>query len=65
MQAQPFYVFSNYTADDGLSETGINDILQDKRGFLWLATMDGLIRFDGCTFYNYKDKLNLSNSVLG
>lgn len=64
MQAQPFYVFSNYTADDGLSETGINDILQDKRGFLWLATMDGLIRFDGCTFYNYKDKLNLSNSVV-
>lgn len=64
MQAQPSYTFTNYTADDGLSETGINDILQDKKGFLWLATMDGLIRFDGCTFYNYKDRLNASTPML-
>ncbi len=32
---------------DGLSQTQINALLQDRQGFLWIATNDGLNRYDG------------------
>lgn len=45
--------FAAYTAQDGLSNSHINDILQDKYGFLWIATNDGLNRFDGLKFETF------------
>lgn len=52
--AQPPHVFTQYTAEDGLEQRMIRRIMQDSKGFLWLATWDGLYRFDGQTFRNYK-----------
>lgn len=43
--------FTNYTSVNGLPEETINNIIQDSRGFLWIGTREGLIRFDG---RNYK-----------
>lgn len=37
-----------------LSEHMVTDIKQDERGFLWFSTWNGLHRFDGHTFKNYK-----------
>jgi signal transduction histidine kinase/ligand-binding sensor domain-containing protein/DNA-binding response OmpR family regulator len=42
--------FKNYSSKDGLSSATIYDILKDSLGFIWLATDDGLNRFDGSNF---------------
>jgi len=39
--------FQHLTIDDGLPEDSIRAILQDRRGFLWFGTHNGLARFDG------------------
>lgn len=47
--------FSYLTVDDGLSHTDVKEIKQDKQGFIWIATLFGLDRYDGHTirkFYN-------------
>ena len=39
-----------FSIEDGLPHTRIYDVLQDRRGFLWIATQNGLVRFDGYEF---------------
>src|SRR5215216_2158662 len=48
--AQPRYQFDHWTTDDGLPQNAVNAILQTRDGYLWLATFDGLVRFDGIRF---------------
>jgi ligand-binding sensor domain-containing protein/signal transduction histidine kinase/CheY-like chemotaxis protein len=61
--------FSHLTIKDGLSQSSIFDILQDKKGFLWLTTQDGLNRYDGYSFKVFRhligDSLSLSDNSLG
>ena len=45
------YTFRNYQVENGLSNNTILCSLQDKKGFMWFGTKDGLNRFDG---YNFK-----------
>lgn len=49
--------FRSYTINEDLSQGTIFDISQDKHGFIWLGTADGLNRFDGYNFKVYKDSL--------
>lgn len=63
------YSFKNYQVHNGLSSNTITTILQDKKGFIWLGTRNGLNRFDGNSFKifrnNKDDKTSLgSSSVL-
>lgn len=44
------FQFKNWTTSDGLPQNSINGIVQDASGFLWIATNDGLTRFDGKNF---------------
>ena len=47
------YNFLNYNVDEGLAQSQVRDILQDKRGFLWIGTKGGGIsQFDGMRFRN-------------
>ncbi|MCB0663893.1 MAG: hypothetical protein KDC24_14190, partial [Saprospiraceae bacterium] len=50
-QASPGLSF--LTVNDGLSQGMIFDILQSKDGFIWIATKDGLNRYDGARFVTY------------
>lgn len=52
LDAQEFTV-KNFTVQDGLSHNNIRAIVRDSTGFLWVATWDGLSRFDGYNFKNY------------
>ena len=45
---------SHYSTDDGLCSNVISCLSQDGYGFLWIATWNGLSRFDGYHFFNYK-----------
>lgn len=53
-QAQNDINFIHYTMEDGLSHNSVYSIVQDKTGFLWIATEDGLDRFDGYSFRSYR-----------
>ena len=47
--------FSYLTVDNGLSHMAVHGVIQDRHGFIWVATMFGLDRYDGYTvkrFYN-------------
>lgn len=45
---------SHFSTDDGLSSNAIAFMTNDDYGFLWIATWNGLSRFDGYNFYNYR-----------
>ena len=43
----PSYTQHHWTTGDGLPVNSVRDIVQGPQGYLWLATYDGLVRFDG------------------
>lgn len=43
-----------FTAADGLGSGYVSYLMKDSRGFLWFCTRDGLTRFDGSRFINYR-----------
>lgn len=53
-----------YSLKDGLSFEIANSITQDARGFIWIATNDGLNRFDGSSFKVFKSKQRNSLGLL-
>ena len=44
----------HYTANHGLSQSAVEDVVQDSFGYLWLATQDGINKFDGYDFTVYR-----------
>jgi ligand-binding sensor domain-containing protein len=48
--AQEEYGFDVWTTANGLPQNTVNGITQTPNGYLWLATFDGLARFDGVRF---------------
>ncbi|WP_207531854.1 hybrid sensor histidine kinase/response regulator transcription factor [Desertivirga arenae] len=53
VQAQSF-VFKHYQIENGLSYNSVLCSMQDKKGFMWFGTKNGLNRFDGYTFKIYQ-----------
>lgn len=49
--------------DEGLSQSVVNQIVQDSNGFIWLATEDGLNRFDGYDFLVYQHDHKVPQSL--
>jgi ligand-binding sensor domain-containing protein/two-component sensor histidine kinase len=60
----PTLKLNSYTINEGLSQNQVFSIIQDKQGFIWLGTDEGLNRFDGYEFKVYKHEENNANSVI-
>lgn len=43
----------HYTTDDGLPSSECYEIIQDRAGYIWISTDNGISRFDGYTFKNF------------
>jgi signal transduction histidine kinase/ligand-binding sensor domain-containing protein len=59
--AQAQVHFDSWTTDDGLPQNSVRTMLQTSDGYLWLTTLDGLVRFDGIRFtvFNKTNSKNL------
>jgi ligand-binding sensor domain-containing protein len=51
------YRFGLYRVEQGLPSDVIKAITEDSLGFLWIATDDGLVKYDGLHFTTYKSAL--------
>ncbi len=59
----PTMRFNQIDLRDGLSQATVLDIIQDRQGFMWFATQDGLNRYDGYDFVVYRQKHDDENSL--
>ena len=57
--------FDHLTKKDGLSNNRVLDIHQDKQGFVWIGTVDGLNRYNAYNFVVYRNNINDSLSISG
>jgi len=55
--------FRRISTDQGLSNSTINCIFQDSRGFMWFGTRDGLNRYDGVNTVIYRTKPGDATSI--
>lgn len=65
LHAQNYQLANQFSTKEGLPSDHIYDITEDKSGFLWITSDNGIARFDGKNFYLYTVKNGLpSNDVL-
>ena len=65
LQAAPSYYFRTLGINEGLSQSTVNTILQDREGFMWLGTKDGLNLYDGQEFRVFrKENSSLGNNIV-
>lgn len=53
-----------YTVEDGLLQSSVYSIIQDRNGYLWFGTEGGVSRFDGTRFINYTTEDGLAGSLI-
>lgn len=51
-----------YDADNGLTQNSIKDLVKDKDGFVWIATENGILRYDGYSFVTY-NRFRIKNQM--
>ena len=60
--------FLQIGTEQGLPQSTVNTIFQDSQGFIWIGTYDGLTRYDGYQFVNFKnnpqDPSSISNNII-
>jgi len=68
IQAEPAFQFHTLDKQQGLASSVVYDIAEDKDGFIWFATEDGLQKYDGVKFTNYRhsrsDQRSLSSNII-
>ncbi|MEX0906149.1 MAG: two-component regulator propeller domain-containing protein [Balneolaceae bacterium] len=56
-------IANHYNTAHGLSQNTVHDIIKDRDGFIWLATRNGLNRFDGKSFHAYRNQPDDPSSI--
>jgi len=59
----PFTRIEHFTTENGLSNNNVYNLMEDKKGFIWIATAYGLNRYDGYTFKEYTYDIQDKNSL--
>ncbi len=62
--SQNNYIYRNLRIEDGLSQSTIFSLAQDKNGYIWIGTADGLDRYDGYKLKIYKLKNSLTDNTI-
>jgi ligand-binding sensor domain-containing protein len=57
------YAFNRFSIVNGLASNQVASITQDKDGFIWLATLNGLQRYDGNSFITFKHQQNKPQTI--
>ncbi len=57
------YDFVVYDRETGIAGVQINDIAQDRNGYIWVATNAGVSKFDGVHFTNFRKEQGLNENV--
>ena len=57
-------IFKTYTVEDGLVANPVRRIFQDSKRFIWIATWEGLSKYDGNKFTNYTTANGLSHNMV-
>lgn len=65
IHAQPAkqYTFTHYSTATGLQSNHINSVAQDETGYIWIATTEGLVRFDGTRYKTFQHNDNDASSI--
>lgn len=58
------YYYKNYTVNDGLPSTEVFQVIQDKKGYIWLATDQGVSRYNGYEFQNFNVQNGLPENTI-
>jgi ligand-binding sensor domain-containing protein/signal transduction histidine kinase len=58
-------VFTRITIEEGLSDQRVQAVLQDRAGFMWFGTNNGLNRYDGHTIVEYRNDPAIPHSLSG
>ncbi len=61
-KAQPYFL--NFSTEDGLPSPEVHAIFQDSKGFIWIGTDNGAVRFDGSTFKTFSAADGLTQNVV-
>jgi ligand-binding sensor domain-containing protein/signal transduction histidine kinase/DNA-binding response OmpR family regulator len=63
MQGKEHFYFQHFNVEDGLPQNTVSCILQDNQGFVWFGTKDGLSRYDGYSFRNFRHNKEDAGSI--
>ena len=62
------FIFERINTSNGLTNNSVRRVFQDSKGYLWIGTQDGLNKYDGYKFTNYRydpqDTTSISNNVI-
>ena len=56
--------YYHYTSSDGLASSTVFNIIQDRKGFIWFATINGLSKFDGKHFTTFRTNDGLNSNFI-
>ncbi|MBC7903335.1 MAG: hypothetical protein H7Y27_07925, partial [Gemmatimonadaceae bacterium] len=59
------YTFTHFNSTNGLASNLVNTVVQDNEGYIWMATLDGLQRYDGNRFLTFRHQSKNRNSIPG
>ena len=62
-QSPAEFIVTPYNEINGISTKSISDYLQGTEGYMWIATFEGLVRFDGSSFKTFTNQPGFSNSI--